>query len=39
VLGLKREEITGGWTEIQCEELRGSYSSSVVRVTEYKRMK
>ena len=34
-VGLKREEITGGWTEINCEELHGSHSlSHVVRVTE-----
>jgi hypothetical protein len=33
VLGLKREEITGGWTAIECEDLHGSYSlSNVVRV-------
>ena len=35
MLGLKREEITGSWTEIQCEELHGSYCLlNVVSVTE-----
>jgi hypothetical protein len=40
IFGLKREQVTGEWRELQDEELDDQYSSpTIVRVMKSKRMR
>jgi hypothetical protein len=40
IFGPKRDEVTGGWRKLHCEELHGLYSSpSIVRVFKARRMR
>jgi hypothetical protein len=40
IFGLKRDEVTGGWKKLHCEELHNLYSSSsIIRMMKSRRMK
>jgi hypothetical protein len=40
ILGLKRDEVTGGWRKLHNEELRDLYSSPcIIRIMKSRRMK
>jgi hypothetical protein len=40
ILGLKRDEVTGGWTKLRNEEIHNMYSSpSIIRMIKSRRMR